>query len=261
LVIFVFMNPDNIKKRYFIQLAYKGTNYHGWQIQPEENTIQAELNKALTTILQEDIETTGAGRTDAGVHARYYIVHFDSIRPDLDKDEKLIFRLNSILPFDIAVYKVIPVPHTAHARFDALSRTYEYIITTQKDPFSQEFAYLLHIELDISLMNRACRILKQYRDFTSFSKVHTEATTFHCQIMDAKWRQEDYRYIFTIKSDRFLRNMVRAIVGSMIEVGQKKTDLETFRRIIETKDRSAAGKSVPPHGLFLTDIKYPAHIL
>jgi len=255
------MNPDDVKNRYFLQLAYKGTNYHGWQIQPGKATIQGEMNKALTTVLKEDIEVTGAGRTDTGVHARYYIAHFDSAVKGLEKDDKLLYSLNSLLPADIAVYRLIAVPHTAHARFDALSRTYQYFITTRKDPFLQETAYLYHVDLDVPLMNRACRIMKQYRDFTSFSKVHTDVKTFHCNILEAKWTQEDYHYTFTIRADRFLRNMVRAIVGTMMEVGEKKIDLEVFRQIIETKDRSAAGKSVPAHGLFLTGIRYPAHIL
>jgi tRNA pseudouridine38-40 synthase len=255
------MNPDDVKNRYFLQLAYKGTNFHGWQVQPDKVTVQGEISKALSIVLKEDIEVTGAGRTDTGVHARYYIAHFDSSRKGLEEDDKLLYSLNSLLSSDIAVYRIIPVPHTAHARFDALSRTYQYFITTEKDPFRQETAYLYHVGLDLPLMNRACRIIKQYRDFTSFSKVHTDVKTFHCNIMEAKWTQEDHLYTFTIRADRFLRNMVRAIVGTMMEVGEKKISLEDFRQIIETHDRSAAGKSVPAHGLFLTAIKYPAHIL
>ncbi len=255
------MVPEEIKNRYFLQLAYKGTNFHGWQVQPGKVTVQGEINKALTTVLKENTEVTGAGRTDAGVHARYYIAHFDSSQKGLEEDEKLLYSLNSLLPPDIAVYRLFAVPHTAHARFDALSRTYRYYITTRKDPFARDTAYLFHARLDVPLMNRACRILKQYRDFTSFSKVNTDVKTFHCNIMEAKWTQEDHRFIFTIRADRFLRNMVRAIVGTMIELGEKKTSLEEFRQIIETRDRSAAGKSAPAHGLFLTEIKYPAHIL
>ncbi len=255
------MNAEETKNRYFLQLAYKGTNFHGWQVQPGEVTIQGEVNKALSTVLKEEIEVTGAGRTDSGVHARYYIAHFDSRKKGLEKDDKLLYSLNGLLPADIAAYRIISVPHTAHARFDALSRTYQYFITTRKDPFRQETAYLYHTAPDIPLMNRACRILKQYRDFASFSKVNTDVKTFHCNIMEAKWTQEDHLYIFTIRADRFLRNMVRAIVGTLLETGEKKIDLDGFRKIIETRDRSAAGKSVPAHGLFLTDIKYPAHIL
>jgi len=255
------MYPDHVKNRYFLQLAYKGTHFHGWQIQPGKTTVQGEINRALTTVLKEETEITGAGRTDAGVHARYYIGHFDSSRKGLEKDDKLLYSLNSLLPDDIAVYRIIPVPHTAHARFDALSRTYQYVITTQKDPFLRETACLYHVAPDVPLMNRACRILKQYRNFTSFSKVHTDVKTFHCNIMEAKWTQEDHLFTFTIRADRFLRNMVRAITGTMMEVGEKKITLEEFRQIIETRDRSAAGKSVPAHGLFLTAIKYPAHIL
>ncbi len=255
------MDINKIKNRYFIRLAFKGTRYHGWQLQPDAATVQDELNKALSTVLKEEIETTGAGRTDAGVHARMYVAHFDSERKDLTGDAKLIYQLNGVLPADIAVYTIISVPHTAHARFDALSRTYEYVLTTIKDPFSLEFAYFYRNNLDVPLMNRACRILKHYRDFASFSKIHTDVKTFHCNIMEARWVQEDHKYTFTIRADRFLRNMVRAITGTLLEVGEKKISLEEFRQIIETRDRSAAGRSVPAHGLFLTDIKYPAHIL
>ncbi len=261
LVIFVFMDSKTIKNRYFILLAYKGTHYHGWQVQPGVKTIQGELNRALSTVLKEDIETVGAGRTDTGVHARCFVAHFDSLQKGLNRQDKFIYQLNSILPADIAIDKVTSVPHTAHARFDALSRTYEYVIITRKDPFIREYAYLHTSDLDITLMNRACRILKQYHDFTSFSKIHTDVKTFHCQIMEALWTLEDHHYTFTIKADRFLRNMVRAIVGTMMDVGQKKIDLETFRQIVDTKNRSTAGRSVPAQGLFLTDIKYPAHIL
>ena len=255
------MDINNIKNRYFIQLAFKGTRFHGWQVQPKAKTVQEELNNALSTVLKEEIETVGAGRTDAGVHARFYVAHFDSVREEPARDDRFIYQLNSLLPNDIAIHAITPVPHTAHARFDALSRTYEYVITTQKDPFSLEFAYFYPHNLDVPLINRACRIIKHYRDFASFSKVNTDVKTFHCNIMDARWTQEDHRYIFSITADRFLRNMVRAIVGTLLDVGQQKTNLEDFRQIIETKDRSAAGRSVPAHGLFLVNIKYPAHIL
>ncbi|HHJ09267.1 MAG TPA: tRNA pseudouridine(38-40) synthase TruA [Bacteroidetes bacterium] len=255
------MDINKIKNRYFIQLAFKGNRYHGWQLQPNAKTVQEELNNALSTLLKEDIETVGAGRTDAGVHARFYVAHFDSVREELARNDRFIYQLNGLLPDDIAVHAITPVPHTAHARYDALSRTYEYVITTQKDPFNLELAYFYQNNLDVTLMNRACRIIKHYRDFASFSKVNTDVKTFHCNIMDARWTQENHRYTFSIKADRFLRNMVRAIVGTLLDVGQQKTDLEKFRQIIETRDRSVAGRSVPAHGLFLVDIKYPAHIL
>ncbi|NOY38566.1 MAG: tRNA pseudouridine(38-40) synthase TruA [Chlorobi bacterium] len=254
------MNETSLH-RYFIKMAYRGTRYHGWQIQPNAHTVQAEVNKAISTVLQEAVETTGAGRTDTGVHARFYIAHFDSAQKNLEKDEQFLFKLNNILPPDIAASGIYSVPHTAHARFDALSRTYKYVISTRKDPFLEEFAFHYYQKPDILQLNRACKILKGNRDFCSFSKLHSDVATYHCNIMEASWKEEGGKYIFTIKADRFLRNMVRAIVGTMMDIGLHKISLDDFRDIIEKKDRSAAGTSVPPQGLFLTRIDYPAHIL
>lgn len=247
--------------RYFLQLSYKGSRYHGWQIQPNANTVQSELNHALSVILQTETETTGAGRTDAGVHARYFIAHFDAPAGGLDKEPQILYKLNSILPDDIAVQQIFAVPHTAHARYDALARTYHYVITTRKNPFLEEFAWHYYQKPDLLVMNKACKILKGTRDFSSFSKLHSDVTTYHCNVMEASWKEKDGKYTFVIKADRFLRNMVRAIVGTMMDIGLGKISLNDFRAIIDKKDRSAAGTSVPARGLFLVDIDYPAHIL
>ena len=204
--------------RYFVQLSYKGTRYHGWQVQPNAVTIQAHINKALSTILKEDIETTGAGRTDTGVHARYFIAHFDSGHDHLAGNEAMIYKINSLLPFDIAVHRIIQVPHSAHARFDALARTYEYVITTKKDPFLAEYAWLYYTRPDLMILNKASRILRGSKDFSSFSKLHSDVATYHCNVMEASWKEKEGRFTFTIKADRFLRNMVRAIVGTMLHI-------------------------------------------
>lgn len=249
-----------MKNRYFIQLSYKGTNYHGWQIQPNAISVQEILTKAFSTILREEIEITGAGRTDTGVHASYFIAHFDSEKENLNLDKKLIFKLNSYLPKDIAIYKILAVHPEAHARFDANSRTYYYYIHQQKDPFLLETSYYLPQKLDIDLMNKACELLFQFNDFTSFSKLHTDVKTNNCIIKKAFWTQDYYKLKFTITADRFLRNMVRAIVGTLIDIGKKKITLEDFIQIIENKNRSDAGISVPAQGLFLANITYHKNI-
>lgn len=246
--------------RYFIQLSYLGTNYCGWQIQPNEPTVQEVLNTAFSTILQEKIEITGAGRTDTGVHASYYIAHFESLNTLLHNDQKILLKINGFLPIDIAVQKIIQVLPDAHARFNATSRTYNYFIHQQKDPFIVDTSWFLPYKLDIQKMNDACNLLLQFTDFTSFSKLHTDVKTNNCKIFRAQWIRDDYKLIFSIKADRFLRNMVRAIVGTMIDVGRGKINLEDFVQIIESKNRSEAGMSVPAHGLFLVDIEYPTEI-
>lgn len=246
--------------RYFIQLSYLGTNYCGWQIQPNEPTVQEVLNTAFSTILQEKIEITGAGRTDTGVHASYYIAHFESLNTLLHNDQKILLKINGFLPIDIAVQKIIQVLPDAHARFNATSRTYNYFIHQQKDPFIVDTSWFLPYKLDIQKMNDACNLLLQFTDFTSFSKLHTDVKTNNCKIFGAQWTQDDYKLTFTIKADRFLRNMVRAIVGTMIDVGRGKINLEDFVQIIERKNRSEAGMSVPAHGLFLAAIEYSPEI-
>ncbi len=250
------MNYSTMKHRYFIQLAYKGTNYHGWQIQTNAATIQETLEKALSTILKEKIETVGAGRTDTGVHTRFFMAHFECLKEQLDQDKKIIVSLNGILPLDISVQKILPVSQDSHARFSAISRTYEYHIHQQKDPFLEEYSYYLSSRLDMDKMNKAAELIQRYTDFTSFSKLHTDVQTNDCKIIQAGWKKEDHRLIFTIKADRFLRGMVRAIVGTMLKLGFDKICLAEFCKIIEDKDRSKAGFSVPAHGLSLVDIEY-----
>ena len=246
-------------QRYFIELAYNGSRLHGWQIQPNAETVQECLEFTLSTICREPIAVTGAGRTDAGVHARYFVAHFDSEKTSLDHPD-FVYKLNRFLNKDIAVFKVTKVKPDAHARFDAISRTYHYFISLQKDPFIQETSWYLGRRLDIERMNEACAVLFDYKDFSSFSKRHTDVKTTICKIYHAKWKQSNNQLVFTIKADRFLRNMVRAIVGTMIEIGQAKLMLNDFREIIECKDRSAAGASVPPQGLFLSSISYPEDV-
>jgi tRNA pseudouridine38-40 synthase len=244
------------KQRYFIKLAYKGTHYHGWQVQPNAITVQHVLNQALSTVLRENIQVVGAGRTDTGVHASCFWAHFDLACP-IKEPEKMRFRLNRYLPDDIAVYGIYPVHDKAHARFDALARTYEYHITQIKDPFRREFAYFVFWELDADRMNQACQILREYKDFTSFSKAQTQTKTNLCDIYKAHWTEQDHHLIFTIQANRFLRNMVRAIVGTMIEIGQGRLKPEDLHTIIQSKNRSDAGYSVPANGLYLTRIEYP----
>ena len=245
-----------LKYRYFIQLSYKGTNYVGWQFQPNGLSIQESLEKALSLILRDEIKVTGAGRTDAGVHARFFIAHFDSIIDIIDI-KKVIYSLNNYLSNDIAIQDIRRVNDDAHARFDALSRTYNYRVSTVKSPFELEFSYYLKFKPDIELMNKAAKLLFEFKDFTSFSKLHTDVKTNNCKIEIAEWKQEGDILIFVIKADRFLRNMVRAIVGTLLDVGNGKVSLEEFKTIIELKDRSEAGFSVPAQGLYLVGIEYP----
>lgn len=244
-------------RRYFIVLQYNGKNYHGWQIQPNGPTVQAELNGKLSILLKEKIETIGAGRTDTGVHAKYFVAHFDC-KQDINKFlENLTFKLNGFLPGDIRIIKIIPVNQNAHARFDAISRSYQYFISTVKSVFSADYSWQLSADIDVDLMNMGAELLMDYKDFSSFSKTGTTVKTNLCSVTAALWHKEDDMLIFTITSDRFLRNMVRAIVGTMVDLGKKKIDIMKFRQIIEAGDRSMAGESAPAQGLFLWNIKYP----
>lgn len=243
--------------RYFVYLAYDGTNYHGWQIQPKGSSVQEELMKALSTLMRREVEVVGAGRTDAGVHASLMVAHFDS---EKEWDVVLLAdKLNRLLPPDISVYKVVPVKADAHARFDATYRTYKYYVTGAKNPFGRFYkCRLFGAPLDFERMNEAAQVLFDYTDFTSFSKLHTDVKTNNCRIMAARWEKTaDEEWVFTIQADRFLRNMVRAIVGTLFEVGRGKLTVEGFRKIIEQKDRCKAGTSAPGHALFLVDIGYP----
>ena len=249
-----------MKTRYFIFISYKGTSYHGWQIQPNSVTVQNILDNALSIILREKISTIGAGRTDAGVHALDFCAHFDSISPDLSTIKNLIFRLNQYLPLDISVNSIKKVLPDANARYSAISRTYKYYISKIKDPFFDNSSWFLHGKFDIEAMNAACRLLLNHSDFTSFSKLHSNTKTNICKIYNAAWEEADNRLVFTIKADRFLRNMVRAIVGTMVEIGYGKMNLKEFEEVIFARDRCRAGKSAPAKGLFLADIEYPGEI-
>ena len=241
--------------RYFIEIAYNGKNYHGWQIQPDAISVQEVLEEAMSTIFQNKMKVTGAGRTDTGVHARQLFAHFDSDEiVDID-DRK--FRINCLLPKDISVKNIVPVAADAHARFDASERAYEYWITKAKDPFQVDFMYLIHKELDVNIMNEAANILLEYKDFQCFSRNKTGVKTYHCDIKEATWQWQGKELVFTIVADRFLRNMVRAIVGTLLEIGLKKITLDDFHAIIQSKDRSNAKTSAPAHGLYLTKVTYP----
>lgn len=250
--------------RYFIKLAYNGTFYHGWQIQPNAPSVQETLNKAFSVILNSEINLMGAGRTDTGVHAKEMYAHFDFEIPfDI---VSLIHKLNSYLPKDIVIYDIIIVPDEAHTRFDAAKRTYEYHINTFKDAFLQEQSWYFHQKLDLDLMNEAAALLLKHTNFQCFSKVNTDVNTFDCTIFEAYWtrvrteqngaKKENYKLIFTISANRFLRNMVRSIVGTLINIGLHKISLHDFEMIIESKNREKAGFSVPAHGLYLTKIEY-----
>jgi len=244
--------------RYFIELAYKGTPFCGWQFQPNGTSVQSELEKALEILLRMPVRLTGAGRTDAGVHALYYVAHFDSLSDDLHTDHSLIGKINGILPREIAVHKIFAVPPDVHARFNAVSRTYHYKIATKKNPFTVDQAYHCYRLFDVVKMNEAAAILLEYKDFTSFSKLHGNAKTNLCNIMNAQWIDDgNGELLFVITANRFLRNMVRAIVGTMIDIGIGKYPPEDIRRIIIDKNRGTAGMSAPPQGLYLTKIEYP----
>ncbi|MFV8332545.1 tRNA pseudouridine(38-40) synthase TruA [Flavobacterium sp. GSP14] len=240
--------------RYFIKLAYNGTQYHGWQYQPNAASVQETMNKAFSVLLNTTINLMGAGRTDTGVHAKEMYAHFD-FENSIDL-ARLVHKLNSYLPKDIVVYDIIPVHDQAHSRFDATKRTYEYHINTFKDAFRQEHSWYFHQPLDMNLMNEAAQLLFKHTDFQSFSKVNTDVNTFDCTIFEAYWKRDNGNLIFTISANRFLRNMVRAIVGTLVNVGLHKITLEDFSGIIESKNRDKAGFSVPAHGLYLTKIEY-----
>lgn len=246
-------------QRYFIYLAYDGTAYHGWQIQPNGISVQECLMKALSTLLRREVEVIGAGRTDAGVHASLMVAHFDS-ETELDT-HFMVDKLNRLLPPDISVYRLRAVKSDAHARFDATSRAYKYYITTAKIPFDRQYRCRLFQVPDFERMNEAASTLFDYTDFTSFSKLHTDVKTNNCRIMHAAWTQvDDVTWVFTIRADRFLRNMVRAIVGTLLDVGRGKMTVEGFRHVIDQKDRCRAGTSVSGNALFLVDVTYPEDI-
>ncbi|OIQ41869.1 MAG: tRNA pseudouridine(38-40) synthase TruA [Bacteroidetes bacterium MedPE-SWsnd-G1] len=246
--------------RYFIELSYKGTEYHGWQYQPNAISVQEKLNDGLSKILKESINVMGAGRTDAGVHATQMFAHFDTTAA-FDFDQTL-FKLNSYLPDDIVVYRFIQVSDKAHTRFDATDRSYEYRIVLGRNPFLLDTTWqFFHRTLDIEKMNGAAKLLMNYKDFKCFSKSKTDVKTYNCNVTEAIWKLDGAMLVFHISADRFLRNMVRAIVGTLVDVGLGKTSLEEFANIIESRDRTKAGLSVPAKGLFLTKIVYPKAVL
>jgi tRNA pseudouridine38-40 synthase len=240
--------------RYFIKFSYNGTLYHGWQSQPNANSVQETLTKAMRVLLSIPIALTGAGRTDTGVHAKEMFAHFDC-ETTFDANH-LVYKLNAYLPKDIVVFDIIPVHEKAHARFDAVQRTYEYHIHTFKDAFLEGRSWYYHHELDLDLMNEAAGSLLNYTDFQSFSKVNTDVNTFNCTITEAFWKQNGNNLVFTITADRFLRNMVRAIVGTLVYIGLKKINIDDLKKIIESRNRKNAGFSVPAHGLYLTKVVY-----
>ena len=245
--------------RYFADIEFDGTAYSGWQIQPHSPSVQQTLEEALALFLRCKVDVTGAGRTDAGVHASQMIAHFDLETPQ-DPDW-MMHKLNGILPQDIAVHRIWPVRPDAHARFDAVSRTYKYYVTLNKSAFHREYSWYLVNEPDFGLMNQAAEMLLSTVDFTSFSKLHTDTKTNDCRVTEALWTPlDDGRWVFTITADRFLRNMVRAIVGTLMEVGRHKLTVDGFRKIIENKDRCSAGDSAPAQGLFLYKIVYPDNL-
>lgn len=244
--------------RYFIELSYNGKAYHGWQIQPNAISVQEVLEKGLSTLLKEPIATMGAGRTDAGVHATQLFAHFDT--EIVFDTPKLIYKLNSFLPEDISIQNIFEVKPDAHARFHALSRQYLYRIALEKNPFNTEQAFLLKPKLNINKLREATKILLEYKNFQCFSKSNTDVKTYNCNIMKAEWEIVDNELHFTIKADRFLRNMVRAIVGTLINIGIGKFEVESMHDIIKSKNRSEAGFSVPAHALYLTAIEYPENI-
>ena len=245
--------------RFFITLSYNGANYVGWQIQPNGLTVQEVLQNALSKILRTDIKITGAGRTDTGVHARKMVAHFDWHGAPFS-EKRLTKNLNSLLPKDIAIQQIRAVQPDAHARFSATSRTYKYYLTTEKDSFFYPFKLRLYHTPDVDAMNALCPILKEYEDFTSFSKLHSAAVTNICRIEEAYWEKIGNDYVFTITADRFLRNMVRAIVGTLLEAGRGQLDAQGFRDVIEGKNRHLAGNSAPGHALFLENVEYPESV-
>lgn len=245
--------------RYFVSFSYRGTAYHGWQRQPNGVSVQQVMDEAMSLLMQQTVSLTAAGRTDAGVHAEMMVAHFDTDKPVADI-EALLQRLNTYLPQDIAVRQIMPVTDDAHARFDALSRTYEYRCVFRKSPFLTGLCTRISADLDFCLMNDAAKVLLATDDFASFCKLHTDVKTTLCRVTKAEWRVDTEGAVFTITADRFLRNMVRAVVGTLFEVGRHRMTINEFRNVINLRHRTAAGQSVPAEGLFLTEITYPDHI-
>ena len=244
--------------RYFVTLAYDGTNFHGWQIQPNSHSVQEEMERSLGVLLQQEVKIVAAGRTDTGVHAKKMVAHFDCEKQIIDTDN-FVLRWNSLLPKDIAVFSLTQVSDDLHARFSALSRKYEYHISCTKNPFLEDYSARFG-KLDFEKMDKVAKRLFDYTDFTSFCKIHTDALTRDCTIMQAYWEKRGDVWVFTIEANRFLRNMVRAVVGTLVAVGRGRLSEEDFCKIIEAKNRGAAGTSAPAKGLFLIDVTYPKDV-
>lgn len=246
--------------RYFVKLSYNGKKYHGWQIQPNAKTVQEVLENALSLLIGDKISVIGCGRTDTGVHASQFYLHFDTTKK-IDK-EKLKFKLNAFLPADIVIFQIFRVKDNMHARFDALFRSYEYRISLRKNVFLTDTSWQAQgQEYDILKMNNAAKLLLDYQNFKSFSKSNTDVKTFNCNITNATWKKDRDLLIFYITANRFLRNMVRAIVGTLLDVGIAKISIDEFKEIIESKDRTRAGVSAKAKGLFLTEVNYPKNLL
>lgn len=244
--------------RYFLEVSYKGTAYSGFQSQQNANTVQAEIEKAIEVIQKKNILLTGSSRTDTGVHALQNFFHFDY---EAEINPHFVYKLNAILPDDIVIKSLKPVPEDAHCRFDAISRQYNYHIYRDKDPFIKDRAFFFPYKLDMQKLHLAAGILKEYTDFTSFSKRNTQVKTFHCQIIESNWFLQDSCLVYNVKANRFLRGMVRALTATMLKVGRGKTSLDEFRAIIEAKDCTKASFAVPPHGLFLIQVGYPKELI
>jgi len=257
--------------RYFIHMAYDGGAYKGWQVQPEEPSVQQVLAHALSTLLKQEIPVSGAGRTDTGVHASHFVAHFDmdvaqagdkpgTFGTYLPSSEQFLFKLNRFLPPDIVIYKIFEVPEDMHARFSATYRTYHYHISSLKPLYNRNYSHYVYGELDAEAINSCCKVILETTDFTSFAKLHTDVLTNNCSVSHAEWRPVDQGYLFEIRADRFLRNMVRSLTGTLLDVGRGKLDLDGFKKIVEAKDRAKAGSSAPAKGLFLVDIGYPKSV-
>ncbi|VXD20804.1 tRNA pseudouridine(38-40) synthase TruA [Marinoscillum sp. 108] len=244
--------------RYFLDISYRGTAFHGWQIQPNAHTVQEEINRALSIILQQDISCLGSGRTDTGVHALQQIAHFDAELSDtLDQ---LQYRLNGLLPAEVSINSIRPVKPEAHARFDAVRRTYHYHLHRQKDPFKTGVSYFFSRSLEAAPIQEAIGLMKNWKNFQAFSKVHTDVNHFDCDIYEINWQETNEGYVFSVSANRFLRGMIRAMVGTLLEVGQGRLNQTDLKNILESGERSRAGRAVPAEGLFLTEVKYPESI-
>ncbi|CAN5558569.1 tRNA pseudouridine(38-40) synthase TruA [soil metagenome] len=242
--------------RYFIELSYKGTAFHGWQIQENADSVQSQLNNALSTLLREPIETTGCGRTDSGVHASQFFAHFDADTVIHDAKD-LVYRLNAILPREICVYEILKMEADAHARFDAIFRSYCYYISREKNPFLQDYCWIFTQDLDLSLMNEAAALFINHSDYASFAKAGGQQHTTLCTVTEAFFTEKNGILCYQVSANRFLRGMVRTMVGTLLNLGEKKININQFKAILESGNRSNAGQSVPAQGLFLEEIRYP----